>query len=97
MFDLVCHDVKLETKYDGHLIQWELGPCKTAHVFESYKSYVQRCCVSPGTHILTCFNTEKDEGWKSALLKYQGRVYCDDFMSYKSMSRVLVKGNVHEF
>ena len=97
MIKIVCHDARLETKYDGDLIQWELGPCKSAHVFESYKSYIQRCCLPPGTHILTCFNTEKDEGWKSASLTYRGHVYCDDFMSYKAMSHVQVKGNVHPF
>ena len=81
------------TKNDGHMIRWELGPCGSTHIFENYMSYVQRCCVPPGINILTCYNTEKDEGWKSASLTFQGHIYCDDFMSYKSMSHVNVKGN----
>ena len=89
----VCHDTRLETKYDGHAIRWELGPCRSTHIFEDYKKYVHRCCVLPGTHILTCVNTVKDEGWKSASLKYQGRKYCDDFMSFKTMIRIDVKEN----
>ena len=89
----VCHDTRLKTKYDGHLIRWELGPCSSTHMFESYKNYMQRCCALPGTHILTCFNTEKDEGWSSGSLEYQDRIYCDDFMSYKTMHRIEIKGN----
>ena len=89
---IVCHDTRLKTKYDGHLIAWELGPCKSKHIFESYKVYIQRCCVLSGTHILTCLNREKDEGWKSASLEYQQREYCNDFISFKSMSHVQVKG-----
>ena len=91
---IVCHDIRLKTKYDAHLISWELGPCRSIHVFENYMEYIQRCCVPPGTQTLTCINKEKDEGWKSASLEYQSRIYCNDFMSYKVMSHVQVIGNV---
>ena len=92
--DIVCDDTRLTTKNDGHLITWELGPCSSTNIFESYTDYVQRCCVLPGPTILTCYNTEKGEGWKSASLTYQGRVYCNDFMSYKTMSHIHVKGEM---
>ena len=92
LFLLVCVDINVTTMYDGGLVKWEFGPCSSAQKYANYMKYTERCCVLEGYQTLTCYNTEKPQGWKNGYLEIQGRRYCDDFMSYKAMQRILVKG-----
>ena len=80
------------TRYDGYLINWELGPCTNAQEYDDYSHYIQRCCLKPGHYTLSCYNTEKPDGWKNGYLELQNRQFCHDFMSFKAMQRVQVKG-----
>ena len=96
-FFVVCLDITLTTRYDGNLLKWELGFCSSTMNYEDYGQYVQRCCLIPGYYTLSCYNTEKPDGWKKGYLEFHRRQYCNDFMSYKAMQRVQVTGMVIGF
>ena len=53
----------------------------------------EKCCVSPGNYTLTCSNTRHPHGWKKGFITINGAHYCDDFMGFKAMRRITVKGN----
>ena len=86
-------DVKLTTKYDGHLVGWELGPCSNSTNYEDFKMYVEKCCISPGNYTLRCYADKQPDGWKGGCIEFLGRRYCDDFIGFKSMHRVQIKSN----
>ena len=55
--------------------------------YHNYENYNEKCCVSPGKHILTCEDTYGD-GWHGGYLQfkdmfgnYWGNQYCKDFTS----------------
>lgn len=97
----VCFDVKISTIQFGFdyspdgadIIWWRLGTCeKAATKYYQYKKYIQRCCLKPQQHILTCINKKNPYGWGDGYIEIQGHRYCDDFMSYKSIQKVTIRG-----
>ena len=95
---LVCIDIKVKTKdKNWDYLHWELGPCKSSNLdwqsrYEKRTEYTQRCCLSEGKHQLTCYNTRYAEGWYENTLEIQGHNYCNDFIGYKLIRDVLIKG-----
>ena len=105
--DKVCFDVKISTIQYGFefrsmynrsdAIWWRLGTCeKVGDPYEQYKNYIQRCCLKPQQHILTCINKKHPYGWGDGYIEIQGHRYCDDFMSYKLMQKVTIKGKYND-
>ena len=92
---LVCIDVMVKTEYDGQSVKWKLGHCQNARHYENYREYIQRCCLIPGKHTLTCINNETPDGWKNGRLTIQGVDFCYDFMSFKVFRQVMVEGENH--
>ena len=78
--------------YGGDNIKWKLGSCRSAQKYQDYREYVQRCCLAPGSHSLTCSNSDKPEGWRNGYLRFQGLNFCDDFMSYNAFRKVMING-----
>ena len=39
----------------------------------------------------------RDSGWKQGFIVINGERYCDDFIGYKAMRRVIVNGNLSNF
>ena len=54
-----------------------------------YSKY-ERCCITPGYHILTCHNEKGPFGWGKSSIEIQGQRYCDDFVGFEAMRKVLV-------
>ena len=73
---------------------WTLGPCTKAlsEVYHRTGDFVERCCLEPGKHILTCHTGGRDLGWKGAHITIDGHIYCDDFISSMAMREVLIEG-----
>ena len=88
----VCKDVTVKTQYDGQSVNWKLGNCHNARQYDDYREYIQRCCLTPAKHTLTCINNGKPEGWKNSRLSVQGVEFCYDFMSFKVFRQITVKG-----
>ena len=78
--------------------RWELGSCSSLNfiasgtTYEYPAVYTERCCLQPGRHTLTCYNTPPSRGWKNAYIMIDGHLHCDNFVSYKSFQKIDVKG-----
>ena len=76
----------------GPNLEWQLGSCdSTAIDYENFKTYIRKCCLKPGPYILTCTNERKPYGWDKGYIKIQGHSYCNDFLSYRLMQRIIIK------
>ena len=101
-FSLVCVDVKLTKIYGGiYGLRWTFGSCSSSLNYDNFlghlHSYTERCCLPPGEHTLACNGNKKYEGWADSSLEIQGRQYCDDFIGYEAMRRIIVTGSVKVF
>ena len=82
----------MKTQYDGQSVNWKFGHCNNARQYDDYREYIQRCCLNPGKHTLTCINNDKPDGWKNSRLSIQGVDFCHDFMSFKVFRQITVEG-----
>ena len=83
------------TKYDADHLYWTLGPCSTSLQYKNDKIIKENdCCLTPGNHTLTCYNTRYPHGWKKGFIVINGRRYCDDFIGYKAMRRIIIEDNI---
>ena len=65
--------------------------------YTSNTTYVERCCLTPGMHILTCLNEKGPYGWGNGSIEILGQRYCDDFIGFKAMRRVPIFGKRIKF
>ena len=61
-------------------------------MYENKGRFAQRCCLTPGKHVLTCENSDMVKGWRNAQILIDGHGYCDDFLTYKAMRVITVTG-----
>ena len=84
---------------------WKLGPCSSNHTYYHTKGsswqteYTERCCLTPGKHILACTGNPADvydiKAWNAVnggFLEIQGHKYCDDAIFYNSMQIIHIVG-----
>ena len=82
------------TKYNADHLHWTLGTCSASLQYTNFKTMKEKdCCLAPGNHTLTCYNTKQPHGWKKGFIIINGERYCDDFMGYKAMRKIMIKGN----
>ena len=85
----------MTTSFEPHLLDWKFGPCFKSQTHTDEKVYSEKgCCVQPGNYTLTCYNTKSPYGWKNGKITINGQDYCDDFIGYKAMRRVTIKGEI---
>ena len=75
--------------------EWKLGSCygpKLGMKYSSKEAHYDRCCLTSGVYTLICQNTKSNYGWGNARLEIEGVRYCDDFIGFKAMRHVSVKG-----
>ena len=67
--------------------KWRMGQCSGIHeyTFNKRMMYIERCCVNPGEHILSCHDEEKKVkmGWGNASIEINGQTYCDNYVGEK--------------
>ena len=100
-------EVKFAVGFHGEedrnfLRKWELGSCfgHPSQTYDTELNYidsdeslmVSKCCLKPGLYSLFCHNLVKPFGWGKGYLEIQGRRYCDDFVGFKAMRKVIVSG-----
>ena len=96
---LQISDRKNATYFDR---KWKLGSCKGPKPLDSFTSisttdemtYIDKCCLTPGNYTLICKNDVGPFGWGNSFLEILGNHYCDDFVGYKGLRRIVIKGNV---
>ena len=101
---LVCANIKLQISDEKNKSlfsrQWKLDSCYGPKKFASLKSiqdevnktYMDRCCLKPGIYTLVCRNEMGPYGWGNSFIEIMGQRYCDDFVGYKGLRRVIVTG-----
>ena len=92
---LVCVDIKIVTSYDADHVYWTLGTCSTSIEYTDNQILKENdCCLAAGNHTLNCYNTKHPHGWKKGFIIVNGKNYCDDFIGYKAMRRITIRGNI---
>ena len=82
---------------DQHL-RWSFGTCFSVNsdlknpVYKYGSIFLERCCLVPGMHTLTCDSSIPTRGWKDAHLTIAGHIYCDNFIGFKLMQNIIVSG-----
>ena len=98
--------VQIENQLNDSLYSpsWDIGPCygpkeinddKSKTVFKQYRAnnaYIDMCCLSPGSYTLRCMNDKTPFGWGKGFVEIRGQRYCDDFVGYRGLRRVVVEG-----
>ena len=85
--------MQISTVQHGEDSEWHLGSCNSLGVvYGNHQTYIQKCCLKPGQQTLTCINKRKSYGWDDGYIEIQGHRYCNDFMSYRIMQRITIKG-----
>ena len=80
------------TKYDADDLKWTLGTCSASLQYTNFKTMKEKdCCLAPGNHTLTCYNRREPHGWKNGFILVNGERYCDDFIGYKAMRKIVIK------
>ena len=87
-----------DNKNDSELFapEWRMGSCfgpKNGWTYSSNETHYDRCCLNAGTYTLVCKNKKSKYGWGNAHLKIDGKRYCDDFVGFKAMRSVSIRGN----
>ena len=80
-------------------VEWNLGSCSSTDLLGNQDRktiYSKRCCLEPGEYILSC-RSQLPHGWNGGYIEFQGRRYCDDFIGYVAMRRVVIKGKTQRF
>ena len=75
--------------------EWTMGSCEGPRFGQKYQAneiWYDRCCLPEGRYTLTCFNTKSHYGWGNVMFKIDGKRYCDDFIGFRAMRTILVRG-----
>ena len=92
---VACVSIIVVAKYDAEYLYWTLGPCSTSVTYNNGNPIMEPdCCLAPGNHTLTCYNIREPHGWKKGFIVINGERYCDDFIGYKAMRRIMINGNI---
>lgn len=77
-------------------LSWKMGSCygpqNNIKYTYSNSTYLDRCCLSPGVYSLVCRNDIEPFGWGNSFIEILGQRYCDDFVGYKGLRKVIVSG-----
>ena len=96
---LVCIDIEILVEVFGpKSLRWSLGPCSSGNNDNKYYkngNYKERCCLSPGIHILSCYSNDQSLGWRYVQIRINGHIYCDDFISLKAMRKIVIHGTYY--
>ena len=93
-YSIVCLDINVVTTetIERSYTSWSLGGCNSSLDYTKSSKYVERCCLLPGWHTLSCHNVNP-EGWPAMRIEILGHPYCDDFFEKTARRRIIVDGN----
>ena len=92
-------------KNDKYLYpSWKIGDCYgpkqvfdnqteiTSDQYEANNTFIDMCCLGPGTYTLRCINSMGPYGWGESYIEAQGQRYCDDFVGLKGLRKISIEG-----
>ena len=90
-YGLICIDVYM-TEWRTAENKWSLGHCYSSHKWVGAGTYIQKCCLSEGTHILTCKTSRHNDDWSSNVVIILGHRFCEDFVGYEEAMAINISG-----
>ena len=87
---------------------WNIGSCSSVNIYpdvvypdnrnlnaktQLMRTMTRSCWLTPGDHVLECYNKDYSKGWPNAYIEIQGHRYCDDFVSIKAFRRIRIAGH----
>ena len=88
---MICIDVYM-TEWRTSENKWSLGHCSSSHKWMGAGTYIQKCCLSGGTHILTCKTARHNHDWSSNAVIILGHRFCEDFVGYEEAMEMNISG-----
>ena len=101
----VCVDVTLILGNDmcpdaNPYAMWNLGNCTSEPIipqdcgmpYQCKLIHTKRCCLKPGIHTLVCYSSDEALGLRGARVTIKGHNYCDDFIEYRGLRTVTLRG-----
>ena len=85
-----------ENETDLFSRQWTLGSCygpRPRFTYLPNETHFDRCCLPEGKYTLICINKQSKYGWGNVTFEIDGKRYCDDFVGFKAMRTVSLKGD----
>ena len=105
---IACVEIKMmiQNHDSSHFsLDWELGSCygpksRDHSGYEYYNNdkisnptFIDRCCLPSGRHVLICHNRMGPFGWGESSIEILGHRYCDDFVGFKTLRKLELSGN----
>ena len=73
---------------------WSLGHCSTSLKWRGPGTYIEKCCLSKGVHMLTCNADRTNIDWSSNVVMVMGHRFCEDFVGYEAVFPINISGAV---
>ena len=77
---------------------WSIGSCMEANRYLNYQNYTEKCCLSPGEHIVSCRDFFMDQngdvgnGWEGSYIEIEGNYLCKDYSQGRLKEESIVIG-----
>ena len=86
-----CFDVSMYKPASD--FKWSFGHCSSAHnVMMGLGTYIQKCCLSEGIHLLTCKTARHETDWSNNVVMILGHRFCEDFVGYEEVTPIHISG-----
>ena len=74
--------------------KWTFGRCFSSHKWRGPGTYVEKCCLPGGIHLLTCETSRNKNDWSSNVVMILGHRFCDDFVGYQAVLALNISGTL---
>ena len=93
----VCVSITMVPMHDADDLHWTLGACSPSLQYKNGMVKKEKdCCLAPGNHTLACYNRREPHGWKKSFIVINGERYCDDFIGYNAMRRIVIRDSKND-
>ena len=63
---------------------WSIGSCMEANRYLDNQNYTEKCCLSPGEHVVLCRDFSMHQqgignGWEGSYIEVEGSYLCKNF------------------
>ena len=73
---------------------WSLGDCSPSQTWLSPGTYIERCCLSKGVHVLTCKTGRAKNDWSYTAVIIMGHRFCEEYVGYEAVFSINISGEL---
>lgn len=89
--ELICFDVYMSGRFTPDYT-WSLGHCSPSQTWLRPGTYIERCCLSKGVHVLTCKTGRTKNDWSYNVVLIMGHRFCEDYVGYEAVISINISG-----